>query len=44
MGRFWLRKLSKLVKQGDLDVFKRLEAIGFSHGQFRFVVEALHNT
>ena len=44
VGRFWLRKFSELMKQGDLDVFKRLEAIGFSHSQFGFVVEALHNT
>jgi len=41
VGRFWLRKFSELVKQGDLDIFKRLKAIGFSHGQFRFVVEVL---
>ena len=42
MGRFWLRKFSELLKQGDLDVFKRLKAIGLSHGQFRCVGEALH--
>ena len=44
VGRFWLRKFSELMKQSDLNVFKRLKAIGFSHGQFGFVVEALHNT
>ena len=40
VGRFWLRKFSELMKQSALNVFKRLKAIGFSHGQFGFVVEA----
>jgi len=44
VGRFWFRKFAELVKQGDLNVFERLKAIGFSHGQFRFVVETLHDT
>jgi hypothetical protein len=44
VGSFGLGQLSELVKQWNLVRCKLPEAARFSHGQFRFVVEAFHNT
>lgn len=41
VGSFWLGQFPERVKQCDLSRFKLPETAGFSHSQFRFVVEAL---
>jgi len=43
VGGFWLWKVPELmIQRGSYD-FKLFEAVCFSHGQFRLVVETLHN-
>ena len=44
MGESRLGKFTQSVKEGDLDALFGAKAIGLSHGQFGFVVEALHST
>ncbi len=43
VGEFRLGKFAKGVKQDDFDALFGAKAIGLSHGQFGFVVKALHN-
>jgi hypothetical protein len=40
VGSFWLRNVAKLVIECDGNVFRVLETVHYSHGQFRFVVES----
>ena len=41
MGELWLGQFAKGMIERDLHHAKRSEAIGFSHGDFGFVIQAL---
>ena len=43
VGEFWLGKLAKHVIQGEFSDFEGSKPVGFSHGHFDLVVEALDN-
>jgi hypothetical protein len=43
MGDVWLRQFAKCMIERDFHDVEGPEAVGFSHGQFGLVVEALDN-
>ncbi len=43
VGEFWLGKLSEHMIQGEFSHSERAKPVGFSHGDFGFVVEPLDN-
>ena len=43
MGEFWLRQLAKRVIKGQFECPVGAKAVGFSQGDFRLVVQALHD-
>ena len=42
VGRFRLGQFSKRVIEGEFEDSARSEAVGFSHGDFGFVIQALN--
>ncbi len=43
VGEFWLGKLSEHMIQGEFSYSECSKPVGFSHGDFGFVVEPLDN-
>ena len=41
MGKLWFGKAAEVVVEADFNGFVVAKAVGFSRGQFYFVVEAL---